>query len=163
MHELGHIPPPQPARKVNGYKMPESPAGLLNWDFVDEQMNSARFFWLATSDSHGRPHVAPVWGIWFNRLLHFEGGPDAKWVRNAQRSGEIAVHLPNAEQVVIIYGKVVVIDDNDLTPDEWRVLDSDFQAKYAIEKGSPYMYVRPSKVMAWNGGDLQTMTRWIFG
>jgi hypothetical protein len=58
---------------------------------------------------------------------------------------------------------VVVIGDNDLTSDEWHMLDSEFQTKYAVATGSPYMYVRPSKVMAWNGGDLQTMTLWVFG
>lgn len=34
--------------------------------------------------------------------------------------------------------------------------------KYNVDKGSPYWYVQPTKVIAWNGGALDTMTRWIF-
>ena len=42
------------------------------------------------------------------------------------------------------------------------MLDSAYQTKYGVDEGSPYWYIEPTKVLAWNGGNLHTMTRWIF-
>ncbi|MFI7066058.1 hypothetical protein ACIBL3_34030 [Kribbella sp. NPDC050124] len=41
-------------------------------------------------------------------------------------------------------------------------LDTAFQAKYDVDRGSPYWYVRPRRVIAWNGGALDTTTGWVF-
>ena len=54
------IPDPVPARKVPGYKMPETRENLLSWDFVADQMTNARFYWLSTNYADGRPHAVPV-------------------------------------------------------------------------------------------------------
>lgn len=156
------IPQALPARKVPGYKMPETSANLLSWDFVVAQMEPAQHYWVCTMFADGRPHAVPVWGIWYKNRVHFEGGMQTAWARNLVRNPQINVHLPNGEQVVIIEGTGHIIEDNDIDNDEWNRIDTLFQTKYQVDKGSPYWYVRPRKVLAWDGGGLQTMTRWIF-
>jgi hypothetical protein len=38
------IPEATPARKVKGYKMPETSENLVSWDFVSEQMSQSRHY-----------------------------------------------------------------------------------------------------------------------
>jgi general stress protein 26 len=156
------IPQAIPAKKVAGYQMPEDTATLLSWDFVSGQMTSSQQYWLTTVSAEGRPHAVPVWGIWFKNRLHFEGSMKTAWARHLVRDPHITVHLPNGEQVVIIEGIAHIIEDDAIDDDEWNRLDTTFQSKYQVNKGSPYWYVQPEKVLAWNGAGLQTMTRWLF-
>ena len=156
------IPHATPAKKVPGYQMPEDTTQLLSWEFVTAQMAPSQHYWLTTISAAGRPHAVPVWGIWYANRLHFEGSMKTAWARNLVRDPRITAHLPNGEQVVIIEGTAHIIEDNDISADEWGTIDALFQTKYHVDKGSPYWYVRPQKVLAWDGGGLQTMTRWVF-
>lgn len=157
------VPQPMPVQKVEGYQMPEHHDNLLSWDFVKIQMSESTYYWFTTVSADGRPHAVPVWAVWYNNRVHVEGSPKTKWVQNLLRDSRVTVHLPNAEQVVIVEGNAYVLEDDELTEEEWLELDTAYQKKYQVQKGSPYfLYVQPTKVMAWNGGDLQTMTRWIF-
>ena len=156
------IPHAIPAKKVAGYQMPEDAAHLLSWDFVSAHMTASQHYWLTTIAADGQPHAVPVWGIWYRNRLHFEGGMKTAWAWHLIRDPRITAHLPNGEQVVIIEGIAHIIEDDDIDSDEWNRLDSAFQSKYQLDKGSPYWYIEPRKMLAWDGGGLQTMTRWLF-
>ena len=74
----------------------------------------------------------------------------------------IAVHLPDADKVVMIEGTAHLIQDDEIADKTWSLLDRTFQNKYQVDKGSPYIYVKPKRVLAWDGEALTTMTRWLF-
>jgi general stress protein 26 len=150
------------AKKVPGYQMPQDTTNLLSWEFVSAHMAAACHYWLTTISAQGRPHTVPVWGLWYKNRLHFEGSMQTAWARHLVRNPHITVHLPNPEQVIIIEGTAHIIEDDAIDSTEWERLDTRFQSKYQVEKGSPYWYVEPRKVLAWDGGGLQTMTRWLF-
>lgn len=156
------IPNAQLAKKVPGYQMPEDTERLLAWNFVAQQMSAAEFYWISAVNRNSGPHVVPLWGIWHQNRVHFDGSPQTGWAKSLLRNPKIAVHLPDANKVVIVYGCARIIEDDELSEEAWKVLDSAYQAKYDVQEGSPYWFVEPSKVLAWNGGNLHTMTRWIF-
>jgi len=156
------IPKATPARKVKGYQMPETNENLISWDFVSEQMSKSRHYWISTVFPDARPHVVPVWGIWYENRLHFEGSLQTGWGQNILKNTHIAAHLPDADKVVIIEGTAHFIEDDEIDNETWNLLDRTFQQKYQVDKGSPYIYVQPKRVLAWNGEDLTTMTRWLF-
>ncbi len=156
------IPQALPIKKVEGYRMPESHEHLLSWDFVSAEMEPARHYWLNTVTARHEPHVVPVWGIWYQNRIHFEGSMKTAWAHNLVRNPHVAVHLPDGARVVIIEGSARIIQDDELTEREWLDLDTTFQNKYQVPQGSPYWCVEPKKVLAWDGEDLQTMTRWVF-
>lgn len=162
MLEALKIPKAQPAKKVPGYEMPEDEENLLDWSFVAERMAEAEYYWLGAVNQVGGPHVVPMWCIWFENRLYFDGSPKTGWAKSLTNNPQIAVHLPDAQKVIIIYGHARIIEDDELTEQEWARLDSVYQTKYNVTEGSPYWFVEPSKVLAWNGGNLHTMTRWIF-
>ena len=156
------IPEAGPARKVKGYQMPEMKENLVSWDFVAEQMVQSRHYWISTVFADGRPHAVPVWGIWHENRFHFEGGMQTAWGQNILKNPHIAVHLPSADKVVMIEGTAHIIQDDEIDDETWEILDTTFQRKYQVDKGSPYLYVQPKRVMAWDGEALTTMTRWVF-
>jgi general stress protein 26 len=156
------IPEATPARKVQGYNMPETKENLLSWDFVSAQMSQSRHYWISTVFPDSRPHVVPVWGIWFENRLFFEGSMQTAWGKNILHNSHIAIHLPDPEKVVIIEGTAHIIQDDEIDDETWNILDSTFQKKYQVDKGSPYIYVNPKRVLAWDGEGLTTMTRWLF-
>jgi hypothetical protein len=140
--------------------MPETSEHLLDWQFVAEEMSKAEHYWIACVNGRNAPHVAPLWGIWFENRIHFDGSPQTGWAKNLKVNGQIAVHLPSGEQVIIVEGSATTLEDDELSSEEWALLDGIYQKKYGVKEGSPYWYVQPSKVLAWK--DMQTMTRWIF-
>ncbi|MCC6612543.1 MAG: pyridoxamine 5'-phosphate oxidase family protein [Anaerolineae bacterium] len=145
------------------YPQPKTADVLLPWDFVVQQMSAAEYYWLATSGADGVTHTMPVWGYWFRDRIHFDGSPDTRWARNLLQNPQIAVHLPSAEQVVIIEGRAAMLDEADLGADVWAALDAAFQQKYHVKQGSPFWVVHPRKVLAWDTPGLERMTRWVFG
>ena len=156
------IPKAQPVKKIPGYKMPEDERGLLSWDFVAEQMNQSRYYWLNTTLADGRPHAVPVWGIWHENRVYFDGSYKTAWSINLTRDPRIAVHLPDGNQVVMIEGIAHMIGDDEIDKATWATLDTTYQRKYNVAQGSPYWVVFPHKVLAWDNANLQSMTRWIF-
>jgi hypothetical protein len=142
--------------------MPEHHQDLLTWEFIAARMDKARYYWLNTTFPDGRPHAVPVWGIWRHDRIHFDGSPNTAWARNLFRDPRIVVHPPDPNQVVVVEGLARTLEDGELDEGEWLELDTQYQDKYGVTDGSPYWYVQPTKVIAWDGETLETMTRWIF-
>ena len=142
--------------------MPETKENLVSWDFVSEQMLQSRHYWISTVFPDSRPHSVPVWGIWFENRLHFEGNMQTAWGKNILNNPQVAVHLPSAVKVVTIEGTAHIIQDDEIDDEMWNVLDNTFQNKYQVDKGSPYIYVQPKRVLAWNGEGLTTNSFRLF-
>ena len=154
---------------VSSAQYPNAPQGYvatgdayqpLDWSFVESQLAAASFYWLNTVDAEAQPHAVPLWGLYFQGHICFDGHPQTRWLRNIREQKQVVVHLPSAEQVVIVHGVVHLLEDAALKADAWRDLDQLYRTKYGVPHGSPWVAVRPKKVLAWNGINLSTMTRW---
>ncbi|MHA2252467.1 MAG: pyridoxamine 5'-phosphate oxidase family protein [Candidatus Kariarchaeaceae archaeon] len=156
------IPSPITPRSIDGYNLPKSTESLLNWKFVGDQMMEAKYYWIVTTNKSGVPHSVPIWGLWFENRIFFGGSPKTKWVNNIKTNPLISVHLQSAEQVCIIKGKAIILEDEDIDEDTWNILDKRYEHKYQQFHGSPYIYLEPTKVLAWNSEKLDTMTIWDF-
>ena len=98
---------PVPSRpRLKGYGAPVDQDTLLEWAGVSEQLAEARNYWVGTSDPDGRPHAVPVWGVWIDDALYFDGAPQARWVRNLAVNPQVVVHLESGDRVVIVEGEV---------------------------------------------------------
>jgi len=49
------------------------PKGLLSWTAVERQLRTAPYFWIATTNDDGRPHLIQTWAVWVDQQLWFEG------------------------------------------------------------------------------------------
>lgn len=87
-----------------GYGVPDSGDGLLDWPDVEARLVAAPQYWMATTRPDGRPHVVPRWGVWANGGLWYDGAPTTMHARNLAHSSACTLHLEDGWQAVIIEG-----------------------------------------------------------
>ena len=90
--------------RMGGYGVPQSTQGMLPWSFARERLERARNYWVCTVRPDGRPHAAPVWGVWAKNALYFETARTSQKARNLAANPAIVVHLESGDEVVIIEG-----------------------------------------------------------
>ncbi|HRL11193.1 MAG TPA: pyridoxamine 5'-phosphate oxidase family protein [Aggregatilineales bacterium] len=154
--------------RMQNYGIHETPEGLMSWAWAEERLTQARNYWISSTRPDGRPHAAPVWGIWLNGALYFGSDPGSRKARNLEANPNAVMHLESGDEVVILEGKVGATYDVALYPEIQRL----YLAKYnidlgdlAAEDGRAPMYVfRPESGMTWLETDFpNTATRWTFG
>jgi PPOX class probable F420-dependent enzyme len=142
---------------------PEPSETMLPWDDLRQQLAAARNYWVASTRADGRPHVAPVWGLWLDEAFLFSTDPDSAKGRNLSRQPEVAVHLESGDDVVILEGRLEQgIDQATFA----RFADA-YDAKYSFRPEpdtAPMVYtLRPRRVLAWREKDFpQSATRLSF-
>lgn len=144
---------------IPGYGIEKSDKGLLDWDFVQENMKNARNYWISTSSLDCQPHAIPVWGSWIDNDFFFGSGSDTKNQKNLAHNPCIIVHSESGMKVVIIEGKVSI------EKDEEKIIriKKDYLRKYKIDHPPPFFRVNKIKVICWDMNDYQgTPTRWKF-
>src|SRR5512146_1291179 len=94
----------------DGYGVPENNEGVLPWSYFDERMAAARNYWISTASKDARPAATPVWGVWMDGILYFDGSPDTRRGRNIRQNPRAVVHLESGDQVVIMEGAVQYLD-----------------------------------------------------
>jgi PPOX class probable F420-dependent enzyme len=158
--------PPQPGRPAMpaGYGIQAEPDGLLTWNWAAERLARARNYWLATARPDGRPHVAPVWGIWLDGAVMFGTHRRSLKGRNLARNPYLVLHLESGDEVVILEGVV-----EELTaPGGFQRYADAYAAKYDFrpEPGGPddvTYRLQPQVALAWLESDFpRTATRWLF-
>jgi hypothetical protein len=87
-----------------GYAVADDEGTLLPWSRVIERLDRAINYWLATMRPEGRPHVTPVWGVWVDGALYFDGIPTAHWARNIAANPTVSMHLESGDDVVVLEG-----------------------------------------------------------
>ena len=144
-----------------GLQPPQPEAGLLPWSFVQEEMAAARNYWLATVTGEGKPHTAPLWGIWYQDTFYFSTGAKSRKGRNLNQNPFVVVHLESGDKAVILEGKVRTIPQGTLFDE----LDRAYHQKYAVHltAENPVFGLVIEKVFAWREQDFPTSaTRWQF-
>ena len=144
--------------------------GLLPWDWAVERFASAKNYWIATTQLNGRPHMAPVWGVWLERAFYFSSGPHSRKARNLAENPRCVVCPERTDEPVIVEGVAEKVVDPGLLK---RVTDV-YSAKYQwpiepTQEGmrdqygneGPVFVVRPLVAFGWSEFP-QDATRWIF-
>jgi len=132
------------------YGVPEHNQGLLPWSYVEERMRTAKNYWVATASPTGKPAVTPVWGVWLDGRLYFDGAPSTRRGRNIRRNPRAAVHLESGDQVVILEGTAAVLSG---APE--RGLAERLAAAYTAKYGDMGYSPEPEQ---WDGGGLFVFT-----
>ena len=147
---------------LRDYGIAAGDEGLMSWDWVVEQLTKSRNYWIGSTRPDGRPHAAPVWGVWSEGTLYFGSGEGTRKARNFAQQPEIVAHLESGDDVVILEGRVERTTDPALIA---RV-DPLYAAKYPPYDPTPsafYFTLRPRVALAWLEKDFpNTATRWDF-
>jgi hypothetical protein len=127
--------------------------GLLPWSRVGEQLEASRNYWIHTTRPDGRPHVKPVWGLWFEQRFYFATSPQSITGRNIGINPSLSVNLESGNDVVILEGTAEVVTD----PTFLSRLDEAYYQKYSYhlvhEDGGPVYALRHKAGFAWRERD----------
>ncbi len=89
----------------DGYGLPETDEGLLDWEVIEQRLISSHHYWLATVRPDGRPHVIPRWGVWLDDKFYYDGSPATRHARNAEANPACTLTLEDGLRAVIVDGK----------------------------------------------------------
>jgi hypothetical protein len=156
--------PPAATRPIMpaGYGISKKRKGMLDWSWVEGQLERSRNYWICTATPGGRPHAAPVWGLWLEGAVLWSTDDGSRKGRNLRANPAVVVHLESGDDAVMLEGTAETADDVALLA---KFADS-YQAKYGFRpdpsQGGVYA-LRPSVVLAWTEKDFpNTATRWDF-
>jgi len=147
---------------------------MLDWVWAEAQLTKSSNYWFATVRPDGRPHSSPVWGIWLDGVLYFDGSPETRRMRNIAANPEVAVHLESGDEVIILEGTAGQVGpppDRALTERLAAAYTEKYRAhSYAPEPnswdGGGLFAMRPRKALGWTfreGEEFgKTYTRWRF-
>jgi nitroimidazol reductase NimA-like FMN-containing flavoprotein (pyridoxamine 5'-phosphate oxidase superfamily) len=153
---------------IPGYGLPSSREGILPWEWATERLTRASNYWICTTRPDGRPHAAPVWAVWVDSMVVFEGGPGTRRGRNIAANPAVVVHIESGEDIVIVEG---VAEEIRSPEPELEAKLVEAYAKYRKthgyeadpanwREGGLYL-VHPDKVLAWSSFPADA-TRWTF-
>jgi pyridoxine/pyridoxamine 5'-phosphate oxidase len=156
---------PQPKRPyMPGYGVKPSSNGLLDWVEIEPRLIASHNYWLSTIRPDGRPHAAPVWGIWHEGAFYFNTGDRSQKHRNLKHQPYAVMHLESGDEVVIVEGIV------DTTTGEGLLtqLNKEYHQKYGLaiveDARNGYAYrLKPRRALAWIEKSFpDTATQWDF-
>lgn len=86
-----------------------APKGLLTWVDAERILARGRFYWIATTDADGRPHLVQQWGAWLDGHLYFEGSERTRWARNLARDPRVGFGTQAGTRAAMCEGRVDVV------------------------------------------------------
>ena len=93
----------------DGYGTWNGDEGLIPWEWAEEKLKTGLNFWFATVRPDGRPHASPIWAVWLDGALYFDGSPETRRMKNIAANPEVAVHLESGDEVVILEGRAEAV------------------------------------------------------
>lgn len=139
-------------------------AGLLDWDWAAERLERAHNYWVASASSAGRPHAAPIWGLWLEGVFYFSTARGSRKGVNLAENPIAVVHLESGDEVVIVEGPVQEVSARK----ELDRLAAAYGEKYTLEitfedPASVVYALRPERAFAWREQDYpESATRFTF-
>ena len=153
------------------------------WADIERLMADAQLYWIITVRADGRPHAAPLVGVWDDGAFVFCTGAQEQKHRNLEANPQVAVTTgstgadgwDSGEDVVVEGTAVRVTDADELRRlaaawfakygDDWRfeVRDEEFvelsSSGGSTEGGARVFRVAPAKVIVFGGAHGQTTYR----
>jgi nitroimidazol reductase NimA-like FMN-containing flavoprotein (pyridoxamine 5'-phosphate oxidase superfamily) len=148
------------------YGVPTDGSGgeRLPWSWTVERLTDARNYWICTTCPDGRPHAAPVWGVWLDGAVWFATARASRKSRNLAANPAVIIHLESGDETVILEGSAEEV--HDIAALE-RFVDA-YAPKYGIrpdtaDEGNIVYVLRPVAAQTWEERNYpRTATRWLF-
>ena len=134
----------------------DNPKSLLSWQQVEQQLITAKNYWLSSLHPDQRPHAVPVWGVWLQGRFFFDGSPQTRHAKNIYSNPAVVIHLESGDEAVILEGVCRMLLQP--TPELTVPVAQAYREKYSRYGYSPQpdqwdggglFEVTPQKVLAW--------------
>jgi hypothetical protein len=146
-----------------GYGISTGATGLLPWSWAIERLRGAHGYWVASTDADGAPHLAAVWGVWFDGEACFSTGGQSRKARNLARDPRCSVTPGDPTESLVVHGTARRLTD----PLALAGLREAYLAKYGEgfpdPAENPIFAVRPRTAFGLVEAEFTTSaTRWTF-
>ena len=137
--------------------------GLLPWSYARERLEKSHNYLLSTVRPDGAPHLAPVWGLWYEEKFCFSTGRQSRKGRNLAANPRCVVSTDTINDVVIVEGVAEELAEASIP----QPLFEGYPAKYPPWKLDPSLgpvfVLKPRVVFAFPESDFTgASTRWHF-
>ncbi len=157
---------PKPTRPAihAGYGISTSSDGLLDWRELSEAFAASRNYWIGSTRLDGRPHAAPVWGVWLDDTLYFSTDEKSVKGRNLAARPEVVVHLESGDDVFMLDGTVEAISDRTILQPFVEAYDAKYGFRLNLDEPIGLIYaVRSRLAYAWHEKNFpESATCWRF-
>jgi nitroimidazol reductase NimA-like FMN-containing flavoprotein (pyridoxamine 5'-phosphate oxidase superfamily) len=159
--------PDRPVMPGYGVLPAEQGSGLIPWPEIERRLTVSHDYWVATVRPDGRPHVMPVWGVWFDGRLWFSSGLRSRKARNLAAEPRCTITTDQAQDPVVLDGLAEQVVDADgiaafLTAMNGKY-DAGMTAAFLDPAVNGTFAVRPQRVIALSHDDFTgSPTRWTF-
>jgi general stress protein 26 len=139
-------------------------AGLLEWAWASQRLERAHNYWVATASDTGRPHAAPIWGLWLEGAFYFSTARGSRKGKNLAANPFAVVHLESGDEVVTLEGPVEEVAGRK----QLDALAVAYGEKYTLEitfadPNSVVYALAPERAFAWRESDYpESATRFTF-
>jgi hypothetical protein len=111
--------------------------GLLPWSWAVERLSASHDYWLATTWPDGRPHVMPVWGVWWQDALWFSCGLRSRKARNLDHDLRCVVTADDARNPVVMEGNAVRVSAADVISGFNDTVNAKYDTDYSVDFYDP--------------------------
>lgn len=132
------------------WHVPNDPRLWITWKHARRKLGGEEVYWVSTTRPDGRPHAAPVWGVWRKSLFFFETDPHSVKGVNIAKNPNIVIHVQDGNDTVIVEGRAT------LEPAKGRLksLQAAYSRKYGYTPdwsgfGQILYRVNPNVAHAW--------------
>lgn len=147
------------------WHVPNDPKMWITWKHANNRLAREKIYWVSTANLQGRPHAAPVWGIWKANRFFFETDPKSAKGRNLSKNMSLVVHLQDGNDTVILEGSA----RREKTAKVLNQLRKDYVKKYQYEPDwsnemdQIVFRVQPSTIHAWRAPRMhRSLVKFIF-
>jgi hypothetical protein len=151
-----------------GVREPAEGTGLLPWSWAVERLTSSHDYWLATTRPDSRPHIMPVWGVWWDGALWFSSGLRSRKARNLAFRPRCMLTTDNAREPVVLEGAAERVSDRTTIQGFADRVDAKYETSYGADFYDPDVNGTYRVAPAWAFGLTESdfegsPTRWEFG
>ena len=123
------------------------------WRAMEARLGREKEIWMATVRYDGRPHLTPLWFVWFEDKIYVCTGSRTQKFANMRNNQSVALSLTDPLNVIIIEGEAHVaardltdkLADYFLNKYEWDFRYDDSAKWQLIE-------ITPLKILTWGDG-----------
>ena len=147
------------------WHVPNDPKLWITWAHANDKLAREKVYWISTASLQGRPHAAPVWGIWKANRFFFETAPNSTKGRNLSKNQNLVVHVQDGNDTVILEGNA----RKEKRSEELSELKKDYTRKYQYtpdwsnERSQIVFRVEPRIAHAWKAPRMhRSLVKFIF-
>lgn len=118
---------------------------------ITPRLEQEKNVWLATVRPDGRPHLIPIWFVWFDGFIWIATARDSVKVGNVLANPRVAVALEDGDRPVIIEGRCEDVSDparlDALAPA--FISKFDWDIRQTLDEYGAILAIKPEKLLNW--------------